>query len=85
MSTIDPTIRDEAIHILLSLYPQADEYALERNLYFPLKRCLSIQSTLCAGFPDCMCGDEVIAGTFGGQPPPRASGGPKPPGGNGLF
>ena len=53
-------VTEQAIQILRSLYPQADEYALERNLYFPLKRCLQIQSDLCAGFPDCMCGRDVI-------------------------
>lgn len=88
MSNHNRNVTDKAISILRILYPGADEYELERNLYFPLKRCLSIQSDLCAGFPDCMCGDEVIKATFGGQPPPRSGGGhagPSSSGGSGLF
>ena len=85
MSAIDPAIQDEAVRILRSLYPDADQYELERNLYFPLKRCLSIQAVLCAGFPECMCGRDVLAATFGDQPPPPARAGAKPQGGTSLF
>ena len=85
MSAIDPTIQDEAVRILRSLYPEADPYEFERNLYFPLKRCLSIQSDICSGFPECMCGRDVIAATFGDHPPPPASAGARPQGGSSLF
>ena len=89
MNTNKAEILAEAVHVLMGIYPAADRGALERNLYFPLKRCLQFRSELCSGFPECMCGNEVIEKTFLGQPvpPPLHSGklsviqgdGPKPP------
>lgn len=60
MTDIDPNIQNEALRILRSLYPYADQDKLERSLYFPLKRCLQIQTDLCAVFPVCMCGREIL-------------------------
>ena len=84
MSNRNLNSTEKAMGILRILYPDADEYALERNLYFPLKRCLQIQPDICAGFPDCMCGRDALEQS-GIDPdsartaPQEASGGP------GLF
>ena len=82
MSNRNLNSTEKAMGILRILYPDADEYALERNLYFPLKRCLQIQPDICAGFPDCMrAGRAGAVGHRPGQRPCCAPGdlwGPRP-------
>ena len=85
MSNRNVNSTEKALGILRILYPDADQYELERNLYFPLKRCLQIQADICVGFPECMCGRDALAATFGDRPPPPASSGSASSGGAGLF
>ena len=63
MNDNETIFRQDAIRILSSLYPQVDPFELDRNLYFPIKRCMQLQPGLCAGFPECLCGQEALLRT----------------------